>query len=129
MSASWRRDDFENDGVGKSRPLSDLASEKGDAFHYGYDFGSTTCLRGQVVATLDGVPRPRGGLRLVARNQPPDHSCTKCDAPATAVCQECGWGSEALYCARHFKDHEHGDDDMHLPVVNSPRMGVCGYVG
>jgi len=25
--------------------------------------------------------------------------------------------------------HEHADEEIYLPVVNSPRMGVCGYTG
>jgi hypothetical protein len=31
-------------------------------------------------------------------------------------------------CQACAEDHECGED-MQLPVVNSPRVGVCGYAG
>lgn len=35
----------------------------------------------------------------------------------------------AFYCAAHLKEHECDEEDVWLPVVNSPRMGTCGYTG
>lgn len=34
-----------------------------------------------------------------------------------------------FFCETHAKRHECYNLDMLLPVVNSPRMGVCGYTG
>ena len=33
-----------------------------------------------------------------------------------------------LLCSHCAKKHECGED-VQLPVVNSPRMGMCGYTG
>jgi hypothetical protein len=35
---------------------------------------------------------------------------------------------DEFYCDKCLTKHECGDE-MSLPVVNSPRMGVCGYCG
>jgi hypothetical protein len=45
------------------------------------------------------------------------------------VCAECVWEDEdgARFCEAHADEHEH--DDMLMPVVNSPRTGMCGYDG
>lgn len=93
---------------------------------YEYDFGSTTALvissAGPISAVLD---RP---LRMVARNEPVVWPCDTCGEPATAICTECVYDDRGFCCAKHTKKHSCGSD-MLLPVVNSPRMGVCGYSG
>ena len=44
-------------------------------------------------------------------------------------------GQECLLCKKCAEKHEHGkgeepvDEGTFLPVVNSPRMGMCGYTG
>lgn len=95
---------------------------------YEYDFGSTTDLTIRVVEerpnTLDSPAR----IRLLARNEPPDLLCVDCGKPAKLICVECAWESDGTYCTRCGKKHECGED-MLVPVVNSPRMGVCGYTG
>jgi hypothetical protein len=107
---------------------SPLASrvKVGDTFHYEYDFGSTTELTLKVVAKRDGVMK-RNAIRLLARNQPPDIRC-QCGKPAVWVCGECSWEPSGWLCKACGKKHECGDE-MFLPVVNSPRVGVCGYTG
>jgi hypothetical protein len=93
-----------------------------DTFDYEYDFGSTTPLAGQVYAQREGFLKAK--VRILARNTPPKFDCTGCSAEATQICVECG----EFYCDRCLPEHECGED-MTLPVVNSPRMGVCGYAG
>lgn len=98
----------------------------GNRLGYEYDFGSTTAL---VVTDL----RPVGvvlekPIRVVARNEPPVWPCDVCGAPATAICTQCLYDEQGFCCATHASQHECGSD-MLLPVVNSPRMGVCGYAG
>ncbi len=39
--------------------------------------------------------------------------CNECNGPVCSECDGC----------------EHDDEDMKLPVVNSPRWGICGYDG
>lgn len=97
-------------------------------FGYEYDFGSTTDLSLRVVATRSGVIGRRA-TRLIARNEAPVWPCVVCQAAATVVCPYCLRGGEPFFCAVHAPDHECAEEDAFLPVVNSPRMGVCGYTG
>jgi hypothetical protein len=42
---------------------------------------------------------------------------------------DCGWRTRSnSFCQDCLVEHECGEE-MALPVVNSPRMGVCGYAG
>lgn len=99
---------------------------EGNRLGYEYDFGSTTAL----VVTLSGVVEagPGNPVRVVARNEPPTWPCDLCGQPATMICTQCAYEGRGFCCALHSKRHACGDD-MLLPVVNSPRMGVCGYTG
>jgi hypothetical protein len=94
-----------------------------------YDFGDTTELLVKVVAQYEGVVNAKRPIEILARNDPPEILCNECRQElAVEICVECqsedsGWLCES--CAR-----KHGcDEGMRLPVVNSPRTGVCGYTG
>lgn len=99
----------------------------GERFEYEYDFGSTTPLQLKLVDERMGrVGRPM--VRLLARNTPPVWPCAICGQPATLVCAYCLQGEEnAFVCGGHRRRHPCGEQEAFLPVVNSPRMGVCGY--
>jgi hypothetical protein len=97
------------------------------AFRHEYDFGSTTELAGRVLGEREGRIG-RMSLRLLARNEAPAWSCAVCGVPATVIDTQAMYESEnPFYCATHAAELE--DDWALLPVVNSPRMGVCGYHG
>lgn len=98
----------------------------GDTFHYEYDFGSTTELKLKLVDKRDGKMKP-GDVTLLARNLPLDIRC-RCGQPAVWICGQCSWEPSGWLCEACGKKHECGDE-MFLPVVNSPRVGVCGYCG
>lgn len=98
----------------------------GGAFRYEYDFGSTTALTGHILKGRLG-PTGRAPVCLLARNDPLTLPCTECAAPATVVCPYCP--EDGLLCNVHADVHEHAAEEIYLPVVNSPRMGVCGYSG
>ena len=98
----------------------------GLSFDHEYDFGSTTQLRLKVIAERQAVPE--ADIVLLARNEPPAIVCNFCGEPAVAVCSECLWDGAGWLCNKHAETHECGED-MLLPVVNSPRVGVCGYTG
>lgn len=95
---------------------------------YDYDFGSTTTLVGELVGQRQGSIG-QASVRLLARNEAIPWSCQECEAAATLVCPYCDDGDGGFFCDAHAEDHEHADEEVYLPVVNSPRMGVCGYTG
>lgn len=99
----------------------------GMKFAYEYDFGSTTDLLGKVVGKYEeGVKRP---ITILARNEPPDLRCMKCANKAERICSECTWEEKTgLLCKTHVSQHKH-DQETSLSVVNSPRVGICGYSG
>lgn len=101
--------------------------EPGLTFEHEYDFGSTTYLKLKVVGEREGrIGRER--VRLLARNEAPEFTCAKCGKPAKWIHTEEAWERDnPFYCEEHQRKHQ--DDWAFLPVVNSPRMGVCGYEG
>jgi hypothetical protein len=119
----------DGDGYWGPKPRSMAAKAKSvmparTTFTYEYDFGSTTALRGRV---LGGVEAGRAKVTLLARNGAIVWPCQGCGAAATRVCPHCfamacGTCDAPCSCVESF-------DDETLPVVNSPRMGVCGYTG
>lgn len=101
---------------------------KGLAFQYEYDMGSTTDLKLEVVDVRETKEKLPKGFLLVARNLAPAIPCKECKAPATQVLMDYS-EDHGAYCD-DCAEKKFGDDtDMMLPVVNSPRMGVCGYTG
>jgi len=99
----------------------------GDWFGYEYDFGSTTTLRLGIVAEDEGLVGPTTVI-LEARNIAPVFRCAECGKPATQVCCECKWDDDegGWRCDACAAEHECGEE-MFLPVMNSPRVGVCAY--
>ena len=132
-------EEFDMPFLGRSRPrpvkktmsvrLAAALPPVGTPIEYEYDFGSTTTLQLQVEGERHGRIG-RASVRLLARNEPVAWPCAICGAPATLVCPFCPGDPAGLVCSRHRKRHPCEDaDDAFRPVVNSPRMGVCGYTG
>ena len=114
--------------VGMGATVERAFAVSGGKFQYEYDFGSTTALSGQVPTSRQGSIG-RVPVRLLARNDSLHESCAKCSALATVVCPYCVDMEGGLLCDAHAESHEHANEEVYLPVVNSPRMGVCGYTG
>lgn len=88
---------------------------------YEYDFGSTTELTIRIVGeNMAGEEN----VELLARNNPPPINCHVCGKSATILNVE-DW-DPVPYCDDCGPS---GDGTMTLPVINSPRMAVCGYAG
>ncbi len=99
----------------------------GTEFFHEYDFGSTTELALKVIA--EGARGKRDNtIQILARNDPPAIPCGLCGRAATQVCSECGYDAAGWLCDKCAGEHQCGED-MLLPVVNSPRVGVCAYTG
>jgi hypothetical protein len=99
----------------------------GMEFSYEYDFGSTTYLDLKVVSEREVEDSGRS-IDILARNKPPVVNCDSCGKIATYVCRDCSNRGMGWVCEDCAPDHECGEEVL-LPVVNSPRVGVCGYTG
>lgn len=126
----------------------------GEKFSYVYDFGSSTTLSLRVIAEREGVlpldededeealevaeefedeedeeDEEEIGIVVMARNEPPTLVCHICGQPATFVPSSSEYASLALeaLCETHAKESEASEEL--LPIVNSPRVGICGYTG
>jgi hypothetical protein len=97
------------------------------AFEHEYDFGTTTYLTLKVRGVRQGQARGRP-IDVMARNDPPEFLCSECGKPATEMCPNCVWDDKGWLCDDCAPKHKCGFDFL-LPIVNSPRMGECGYTG
>lgn len=96
-------------------------------FAYEYDFGSTTDLELEVLDIRETFEKPPKAIILLMRNKPPQFKCEGCDKPATIISALDG-GLRCFDCAKTAEENDDEYDDCYgLPLVNSPRAGVCGY--
>lgn len=93
-------------------------------FRYWYDYGTTSELRLRTLGELEGDGG--GEITLLARNDAPAINCSTCGAPATWVSPgEDDW----IAMTAGLCDNCAPASDYRLPIVNSPRCGVCAYDG
>ena len=125
VDAMW--EDF----FGKIKPPRSMNSkvsavlQPGLKFIHEYDFGSITQLDMQCISERQGTLKK---IKVLARNHPPKYACISCGKPAKEICVQCQEEGPGFLCEACAKKHKCGEE-MLLPVVNSPRMGVCGYTG
>ncbi len=110
--------------LAKSKTFDEVFHFDDRPIEYIYDYGSSTEL------TLTHVGEFRAPLsdtiELLARNEAPVWPCGVCGEAAAYVWDTAARDQRPFLC----EEHAHlGDGDMMLPVINSPRMGVCGYTG
>ena len=98
----------------------------GIKFLHEYDFGTTTKLDLKCISERQGMVRDK--VDILARNDMFEFLCDECGKPAKEICIECMWEGNGFLCESCAKGHKCGED-MLLPVVNSPRMGMCAYSG
>ena len=99
-------------------------------FSYEYDFGSTTDLTLKVIGEREARVSKSNDINILARNIAPEIMCDVCGKNlATHLCMECVYDDKGALCLSCAKKHPHNHYDMFMPIVNSPRTGVCGYTG
>lgn len=114
--------------------LGDVLRE-GETFNHEYDFGTTTTLALKVISARQAsAERRKRKIMTLARNDSPRITCNACNSEkATEVCSQCIWeGGKAWLCDNCAPKHKCAREDgeeMLLPVVNSPRVGLCSYTG
>lgn len=106
--------------------------ESGVKIFHDYDYGTTTRV------FLKGLKHYQLNLKesiiLLSRNEPLEIMCTICKKePAVNLCTICNCDKYSFFCESCSEEHENICEDFAdyscLPVVNSPRMGECGYTG
>ncbi len=105
----------------------------GQKFSYEYDFGSSTDLTLKVLSEREGAVQnedeDEDTIEILARNIEPVMLCKVCGKPAKFVVGGYFDVEENAFCSKKCVKKSGEDADMLLPVVNSPRVGVCGYTG
>ena len=96
-----------------------------------YDFGTSSETLIKVVETRKGKPTTPRPIALMARNLMPEAKCIECKQLAAWLCMECLIEEEVLgtLCDEHAKTHPHDNYGEPIGLVNSPRLGMCGYDG
>jgi len=96
-----------------------------------YDFGTSSETLIKVVDGRKGKPLTSHPIFLMARNDPPEAQCVECGQPASWLCLECVYELQepGTLCDEHARMHPHDNYGEPMPLVNSPRVGMCGYVG
>ncbi|MEP6466243.1 MAG: hypothetical protein ABJB05_08055 [Parafilimonas sp.] len=137
LLAKGKRADYEklmedaNGEIPMSREIkTDLA--KNLKIKYDYDFGSITSL--QLTVVEEYPVKADAKIVLLSRNEPLEILCETCGKePATVLCSVCMGNEESAFCKKCGKQHAKTCSDFKdyaaMPVVNSPRMGVCAYEG
>lgn len=118
------------DKVGKRQPVGRVFRPGVEITHT-YDFGTPSVTLLKAVGVREGKRTTRHPIALMARNHEPEYRCQECSETATQICMECVYQHDAVgtLCDRHARGHPHEDYGDPLPLVNSPRVGMCGYDG
>jgi hypothetical protein len=116
--------------VGMRRKINDVFKHGGELTHI-YDFGTSSETIVKCVAVREGKPLTKNLIVLMARNNMPEYPCIVCGNPATHLCMECQIEDQTpgTLCDQHTEGHPHDNYGEPMPIVNSPRMGMCGYDG
>lgn len=121
---------WSGDELPKLRRAGDAFAEHAVLTHI-YDFGTESVTRVRVIGVRDGRPLTTHAITLLARNVMPAKECADCGGVATHLCMECVIEHEApgTLCDAHTRTHPHREYGRLLRLVNSPRLGLCGYTG
>lgn len=98
---------------------------------HNYDYGTSSETLIKVVGVRTGKPLTARPVFLLARNDPPAVECAECGQPASCLCLECVYEENraGALCDEHARRHSHAGYGEPVPLVNSPRVGMCGYIG
>ncbi len=116
--------------VSESRRADQVFEPDTELVHL-YDFGTTSETRIRVIDVREGTPTTEHPVALMARNEMPDVECMECDRQAEWLCVECMYETDdsGQLCEEHIEDHPHEAYGEPMPLLNSPRTGMCGYTG
>ena len=116
--------------IGLDTEIGEVLREGVELTHI-YDFGTESVTLIKAVGERERGEMGRYPITLMARNAPPELICMECDRQAAWLCMECIYDHDrdGTLCEEHARAHEHDDYGEPMPIVNSPRTGLCGYMG
>jgi hypothetical protein len=114
--------------IAKSKRVEEVF-RRGITLTHIYDFGTSSETLIRYVKAREGKPTTPHPIALMARNVQPQAICIECKRPAVWLCMECViedeiWG---FLCQEHVESHPHEGYGEPIRIVNSPRLGMCGY--
>ena len=128
--SQFTADGFGSKVAGMTRPVGDVFADGAEWVHL-YDYGTTSETLVQAMAVREGKPTTKHPVALLVRNIVPELPCMQCEKAATWFCQEgvIEDNKEGTLCDAHKAKHPHKDYGGPIPLVNSPRLEMCGYTG
>lgn len=124
-SGGWRGNE-----IGMAKKAAQAFTASPELTHI-YDFGTESVTIIRAVGIREGKPTTKRPLALMARNKAPFVACQQCGEAASRLCLECVHEDElgGTLCQMHAEVHPHDEYGEPLSIVNSPRVGMCGYEG
>jgi hypothetical protein len=119
------------DTIPASRKVETLFKNHKTAMHL-YDMGTTSETLLTEISTRQDIPTTKNPIVLLARNKIPEVECEDCEEVASWLCMECLYENNepGYFCDScvepHGRTEEYGPP---IRLVNSPRLGMCGYDG
>lgn len=118
--------------IGNQRTADHVFGRETELLHL-YDFGTTSETVIKVIGSRQGRAVTKYPIALMARNNMPEMVCQACDKTAVYLCMECliegDMDTNPYLCEEHAEDHPHDEYGEPVSMVNSPRLGMCGYEG
>jgi len=116
--------------IAMSRKVENVFSPGFETIHL-YDFGTTSETLIKCIDAREGFPTTKYPIALMARNLMPEAKCIECREDASWLCKECMYEDDVwgTLCETHAEEHPHNNYGEPFPLVNSPRVGACGYEG
>lgn len=116
--------------ISKNRRADEVFEPDVELMHI-YDFGTSSVTLIKCASARKGKPTTSRPIALMARNLMPEYECIECKQPALWLCMEClteenAWG---VLCDEHAETHPHDNYGDPVRMINSPRLGLCGYTG
>ena len=119
------------DTIPSTRKVETVFKNRKTAMHL-YDMGTTSETLLTEISTRQGVSTTKNPIVLLIRNKIPEVECDDCKKPASWLCKECLYeeGEPSYLCDSCIGPHGHTENyGPPILLVNSPRLGMCGYDG
>ena len=118
-----------NATIPMSQELSQVF-DTGVKINYVYDFGTSTEITISMLQEIKDIDVK--DIQVLARNKEIEYQCSHCKNKAVLICSLCADEDDGLLCESCINKHkcvqEEGEEVL-SSIENSPRMGVCGYMG